>query len=106
MAPYYPLTIHRSDGQFEVATRSGMKEVNQPTSQQMNDTPDANGNVDCYKKLEVDEAKHVDWRRKLGGMLMHLLGGKAHAGMLHSLQSFMPWHTTARIGVPQLTPRR
>jgi len=95
MAPYYPLTIHRSDGQFEVATRSGVKEVNQPTIQQMNDTPDANGNVDCYKKLEVDEAKHVDWRRKLGGMLMHLLGGKAHAGKLHSLHNIMCQHATA-----------
>jgi hypothetical protein len=48
----------------------------------MRDTPDANGNVDCYKKLEPDEAKAVDWRRKLGGMLMHLLGGKEHAGMI------------------------
>ena len=72
MAPYYPLLICRSDGQFEVATRSNVKEVNQPTAQQMDDTPDANGNVDCYRKLEVDDAKHVDWRRKLGGMLMHL----------------------------------
>lgn len=61
----------------------------------MNDTPDANGNVDCYKKLEVDEAKHVDWRRKLGGMLMHLLGGKAHAGKLHSLHNIMCQHATA-----------
>jgi len=95
MAPYYPLTIHRSDGQFEVATRSGVKEVNQPTTQQMNDTPDANGNVDCYKKLEVDEAKHVDWRRKLGGMLMHLLGGKTHAGKLHSLHNIMCQHATS-----------
>ena len=83
MPPYYPLICHRTDGQFEVATRSGVKEVNQPTAEQMNDTPDANGNVDCYKKLDTEDAKHVDWRRKLGGMLMHLLGGKEHAGKGH-----------------------
>jgi hypothetical protein len=84
MAPYYPLLICRSDGQFEVATRSNVKEVNQPTAQQMDDTPDANGNVDCYRKLEVDDAKHVDWRRKLGGMLMHLFDReKEHAGKSH-----------------------
>jgi hypothetical protein len=80
---YFPLTVHRTDGQLEVALRSGEMEPNRPTAQQMDDTPDANGNVDCYKKLEADEAKHVDWRRKLGGMLMHLLGGKEHAGKLH-----------------------
>ncbi len=83
MAPYYPLLICRSDGQTEVATRSNVKEANQPTAQQMDDTPDTNGNIDCYRKLEVDDAKHVDWRRKLGGMLMHLLGGKEHAGKSH-----------------------
>jgi hypothetical protein len=84
MAPYWPLTICRSDGQFEVLTKANVKEVNQPTVAQMDDTPDANGNVDCYKKLEPDDAKAVDWRRKLGGMLMHLLGGKEHAGKLLS----------------------
>ena len=83
MANYYPLTVCRSDGQFEVSTRSGVKEVNEPTAAQKNSTPDANGNVDCYKKLEIDEPKHEDWRRKLGGMMMHLLGGKEHAGKLH-----------------------
>ncbi|KAN0096637.1 Transcription-silencing protein Clr2 domain containing protein [Hyaloscypha variabilis] len=88
MAPYFPLICHRTDGQFEVATRNGAKEVNQPTAEQMNDTPDANGNVDCYKKLEIDEAKHVDWRRKLGGMLMHLLGGKEHADRNYILREF------------------
>ena len=95
MAPYYPLICHRTDGQFEVATGSGVTEVNQPTAEQMNDTPDANGNVDCYKKLDIEDAKHVDWRRKLGGMLMHLLGGKEHAGMMHM-----------RARGPQLTMRR
>ncbi len=80
MAPYYPLTVCRSDGQFAVMIKAGVLEPNQPTPAQTDDTPDINGNVDCYKKLEPEETKAVDWRRKLGGMLMHLLGGKGHAG--------------------------
>ncbi|TVY81452.1 Cryptic loci regulator [Lachnellula suecica] len=79
MAPYWPFTIVRSDGQFDVVGRSNIKEPNQPTAAQLNDTPDANGNVDCYRKIEPDDAKAVDWRRKLGGMYMHLLGGKEWA---------------------------
>jgi hypothetical protein len=85
MAPYFPVTVCRSDGQFETITRGGVKELNQPTKEQLDDTPDANGNVDCYKKLSEDDPKAVDWRRKLGGMLMHLVGGKEHAGMFKAL---------------------
>lgn len=80
MAPYYPLTIERSDGQLEVITKMGLVELNQPTATQLDDTPDNEGMVDCYKRLDPDEPKAIDWRRKIGGMLMHLLGGKAHAG--------------------------
>lgn len=83
MAPYYPLTIERSDGQLEVITKMGVRELNQPTAAQLNDTPDKDGMVDCYKKLDPGEPKAIDWRRKIGGMLMHLLGGKAHAGISH-----------------------
>ncbi|TVY55127.1 hypothetical protein LCER1_G003358 [Lachnellula cervina] len=79
MAPYWPFTIARSDGQLEIITRSGIREPNQPTTTQLNDTPDASGNVDCYRKIEPDDAKAVDWRRKLGGMYMHLLGGREWA---------------------------
>jgi hypothetical protein len=82
MAPHFPVTICRSDGQTEVITKTGIQELNRPTAAQLNGAPDAEGNVDCYKKLDYDEPKAVDWRRKLGGMLMHLLGGKAHSGML------------------------
>jgi hypothetical protein len=80
MAPYYPLTIERSDGQLEVITKAGVRELNQPTPAQLNDTPDKDGTVDCYKRIDINETKAVDWRRKIGGMLMHLLGGQEHAG--------------------------
>ncbi|TGO20482.1 hypothetical protein BPAE_0291g00010 [Botrytis paeoniae] len=79
MAPFHPITICRSDGQLEVITKTGIKELNQPTSAQLNDKEDAEGIVDFYKKLDYDEPKAIDWRRKIGGMLMHYLGGKEHS---------------------------
>ncbi|KAF4632327.1 hypothetical protein G7Y89_g5800 [Cudoniella acicularis] len=88
MAPYYPITICRSDGQLAIATKGGLKELNQPTPQQQSDVQDANGNVDCYKRLDPDEPKAVDWRRKLGAMLMHFLGGKEHADRNYILKEF------------------
>ncbi|CAG8977972.1 hypothetical protein HYALB_00001853 [Hymenoscyphus albidus] len=78
MPLYYPITIVRSDGLFAVPTRSGTSEPNEPTAAQQDDTPDSKGMVDCYKRLDPEEPKAVDWRRKLGGMLMHRLGGKEH----------------------------
>jgi hypothetical protein len=81
MAPYFPVTVCRSDGLLEITTRLGAKELNRPTPTQLDETPDADGMVDCYRLLDISETKVVDWKRKLGGMLMRLLGGKEHAGM-------------------------
>lgn len=49
----------------------------------MDDTPKATNDpkdpaqlryvVDCYKKLDDKDLKAVEWRRKLGGMLMSIL---------------------------------
>lgn len=65
----------------EVITKMGIRETNMPTAAQLSETPDMHGMVDCYRRLSHDDAKAVDWRRKLGGMLMHLVGGKEHSGM-------------------------
>ena len=85
---YYHCVVSRSDGCRETATgRDGAREPNQPTKAQIDDTPKpindpkeaANGKsqnkmvVDCYKKLDSSEVKAVEWRRKLGGMLMSIL---------------------------------
>ncbi|KAL8989851.1 MAG: hypothetical protein Q9177_001353 [Variospora cf. flavescens] len=70
MAPYLPLYILRSDGKAEVLVKSRKKESNIPTEDQLNSRPDAKGNVDYFKELEAGDAKEVDWRRKLGGMLI------------------------------------
>lgn len=80
MAPYLPLYILRSDGKAEVLVKSRKKESNIPTEDQLNSRPDAKGNVDYFKELEAGDAKEVDWRRKLGGMLIGELGSQDHPG--------------------------
>jgi len=94
MALHYPVTICRSDGLLEVKTKTGATEANQPTEAQRSSTPDMEGNVDCYKKLEHDDPKAQDWRRKLGGMLMQVLGGEEHSGM----RPFIPPLAAANTG--------
>lgn len=78
MAPYHPIECCRSDGLLEYKSKLGAKELNQPTPKQLEETPNAKGVVDCYRKVEPNDQKSIDWRRKLGGMTMHLLGGKEH----------------------------
>ncbi|KAL8946578.1 MAG: hypothetical protein Q9222_007040 [Ikaeria aurantiellina] len=80
MAPYLPLYITRSDGKLEIQAKSRKKEINAPTSDQLDNRPDAKGNVDYFKELELGDAKEVDWRRKLGGMLVRETGGAEHTG--------------------------
>ena len=40
----------------------------------MDDTPNAKGVRDYYRPVEIGEPKEVEWRRKLGGMLMQEIG--------------------------------
>lgn len=74
MTRYYPLYVRRSDGKLETV-HGKKKEKNEPTLDQLNDTPDSNGVSDYYRPIAEDEPKHLDWRRKLGGMLMRELAG-------------------------------
>lgn len=69
MTRFYPLYVRRSDGSREVTAKGKSKELNQPTSKQLDQRPDKNGVSDYYREVAVDETKHLDWRRKLGGML-------------------------------------
>ncbi|KAL8931238.1 MAG: hypothetical protein Q9211_007118, partial [Gyalolechia sp. 1 TL-2023] len=78
MAPYFPLYVLRSDGKSEILTKARKKESNLPTDDQLDSRSDARGGVDYFKELESGDAKEVDWRRKLGGMLIHEIGGQAH----------------------------
>ena|SRR6187402_1269037 len=93
MAPSYrQCFVTRSDGQLTVIARDGTPEPNQPTAAQLDDTPIMSKGkhmVDCYKQLADDDAKAVEWKRKLGGMLMNLLakGNKEHISMVWSSRS-------------------
>jgi hypothetical protein len=80
MAPYYPVTICRSDG-LESYVEKGKTVANAPTN--LDATPDADGKISYYKKMGVDDAKSVMWRRKLGALLMEKIGGDVHKGMFH-----------------------
>lgn len=81
MAPYIPIYIARSDGKREtISPKTRKKEPNSPTEAQQDDRPDSKGIVDFYKELDIGDAKEVDWRRKLGGMLMRATGEKGHQG--------------------------
>jgi hypothetical protein len=81
MAPYYPVFISRSDGRLETTSlRTKKKEANAPNEALLNVNREVNGNRDYYKAIEVGDAKEVDWRRKLGSMLMKEIGDKEHSG--------------------------
>ncbi|KAH8651624.1 transcription-silencing protein Clr2-domain-containing protein [Tricladium varicosporioides] len=88
MAPYYPIVVCRSDGLSEITSRNGSKEPNEPSKDQQNDKPNAQGQIDCYKKLDPESPKAVDWRRKLAAMLIHHLGGKDQAHKNYILKEF------------------
>ncbi|KAK8236018.1 hypothetical protein HDK90DRAFT_413966 [Phyllosticta capitalensis] len=72
MTRYYPIYVRRSDGKAETGSAK-KREKNEPTPEQLNTKPDANGVSDYYRPIGEDEPKHLDWRRKLGGMLMRVL---------------------------------
>lgn len=74
MGQFFPLYMRRSDGKAEIINHHKRKEANQPTPEQLSKKPDNNGISDFYREVPMDESKHLDWRRKLGGMLARELG--------------------------------
>lgn len=81
---WYQCWATRSDGCRETFTgRDGARELNEPSAAQMNDTPKPPKNtkdaapkfliMDYYKRLDPKDAKAVEWRRKLGGMMMTIM---------------------------------
>jgi hypothetical protein len=68
--------LRRSDGKLEILNRSRIREKNEPTKEQLDPKPNAKGVSDYYRTLGQQDSKHLDWRRKLAGMLMKELGGK------------------------------
>ncbi|OCK76906.1 hypothetical protein K432DRAFT_334858 [Lepidopterella palustris CBS 459.81] len=78
MTRFYPIYVRRSDASLEVQTRTG-KQKNEPSPEQLDRTPDAKGICDYYREIGPDEVKHMDWRRKLAGMLLREIGGSEYA---------------------------
>lgn len=78
MTRFYPVFVRRSDAKLDVQTSKG-KQKNAPTAAQLDRTPDAKGVCDYYREIAPDEVKHMDWRRKLAGMLLREIGGAEYA---------------------------
>jgi len=74
MGRFRVLYVLRSDGKLETKTTHGHKERNEPTTEQLDSKPNAAGASDYYRRVAIDEQKHMDWRRKLGSMLSQDLG--------------------------------
>jgi hypothetical protein len=72
MTRFYPVYPRRSDGKLEVDTKRG-KEKNEPSVDQLDKTPNSKGVCDYYREIPEDEPKHIDWRKKLAGMLIREL---------------------------------
>ena len=89
MTRFYPVFVRRSDAKLDVQTSKG-KQKNAPTTAQLDRTPDAKGVCDYYREIAPDEVKHMDWRRKLAGMLLREIGGAEYAGMLKPIPSNFP----------------
>lgn len=80
MTQFWPIIPHKSDGREEIAGK-GLPLKNGPSAQQLDQTPNAQGQADYYRLIAKDEPKHTDWRKKLGGMLLRELGGPQYEGM-------------------------
>lgn len=68
---------------MQVTNSKKTVEKNEPSPDQLDRTPDAKGVCDYYREIAKDETKHMDWRRKLAGMLIRELGGKEYEGTVH-----------------------
>ncbi|KZF23153.1 hypothetical protein L228DRAFT_245884 [Xylona heveae TC161] len=101
MAPFVPIYLARSDGKLEIGTKASGTELNQPTHEQLDRTPDAKGVSDFYVQLVEGDSKEIDWRRKLGGLLMRELkndnaSGKSYilAALPENYRLFEHWKFT------------
>ncbi|TID26047.1 hypothetical protein E2P81_ATG03820 [Venturia nashicola] len=74
MTLFHVIWLARSDGKLDIRGKNALWEKNEPTSKQLDQTPDAKGVSDYYRFTSLNETKHLDWRRKLAGMLARELG--------------------------------
>jgi len=79
LTSFWPIFAVKSDG-HDVVNQKGRVVRNGPTQEQLDRTPNEQGQCDFYRLIEKDDPKHLDWRKKLGGMLLREIGGKQHEG--------------------------
>jgi hypothetical protein len=79
MTRFTVLYLRRSDGKLEIKVKTGQREKNEPTPEQLDPKPNASGISDYYREIDYNELKHTEWRRKLAGMLMKELN-KEYSG--------------------------
>jgi hypothetical protein len=84
MTLFYVIYCARSDAKLEIVNRSRAKEKNEPTESQLDSRPDKKGVSDYYRPLQLNDSKHLDWRRKLAGMLARQIGGKEYSPGRHN----------------------
>jgi hypothetical protein len=76
MTLFTVIYCRRSDGKLDIVNKSKARERNEPTKDQLDPKPNAKGVSDYYRPLAMQDSKHLDWRRKLAGMLVKEIGGK------------------------------
>lgn len=81
MASYKLIYLSTSDGKLDTTNKKKKKEANAPDPSAMIDTPNSKGVRDFYRLVDIGEPKEVEWRRKLGGMLMREIGNEETARM-------------------------
>lgn len=74
---FWPIFAQRSDGRT-VVNNKGTPVRNGPTESQLDRTPNEQGQSDYYRLIEKEDAKHIDWRKKLGGMLLREIARHEH----------------------------
>lgn len=79
MTQFWPIFASRSDG-VSMVNQKNKPLRNGPTEEQLNKKPNDQGQCDFYRLIDHEDPKHVDWRKKLGGMLLREIGGKQHEG--------------------------
>jgi hypothetical protein len=77
MTQFNVIWLARSDGKLDSHGKNQLWEKNEPTAKQLDQTPDAKGVSDYYRFTTLNEQKHLDWRRKLAGMLARELGASS-----------------------------
>lgn len=79
MARFTTVSVARSDGRSEFL-QNGVLVPNEPPRK--DEAPGPDGSIDFYLKLQENDPTALDWKRKLGGMLVRDIGGPEQAGML------------------------